>query len=197
MATSPKTQKAPAKPAKAAAKTDKPKRVRKRPQKLVIPDEVKGKPNRVGRPTSYKEEFSELAFKFCLLGATDVKLAEFFLVNVDTIYEWKRSVPEFSEALKRGREIADANVANSLYHRALGYSHPEDDIRTLSVGLGRSEIVITPTIKHYPPDTGAAALWLKNRRPDLWRDRVENVHQNPDGSPVDFSLKVQFVNPSK
>ena len=36
-----------------------------------------------------------------------------------------------------------------------------------------SEIVITPTVKHYPPDTQAASLWLRNRQPQLWRDKTE------------------------
>ena len=152
---------------------------------------------KVGRPSSYKEEYAELAYKFCLLGATDARLAEMFEVDIATIHHWKTDVPEFLSAVKEGREWADANVAKSLYHRAIGYSHQEDDIRTVSVGSGRSEIVITPTVKHYPPDTGAATLWLKNRQPHIWRDKVENVHSNPDGSPIDFSLKVQFVNPSK
>jgi len=151
----------------------------------------------VGRPTSYKEEYAELAFKFCLLGANNEKLAQLFEVAGATIDNWIRDIPEFLGAVKRGREKADAEVAHSLYHRALGYSHPEDDIRTLSIGQGQSEIVITPTIKHYPPDTGAATLWLKNRQPKLWRDKVENVHSNPDGSPLDFSLKVVFVEPGQ
>lgn len=129
----------------------------------------------VGRPTSYREEYADLAYKFCLLGASDEQLAEMFAVHVDTIYEWKKVVPEFSESVKRGKEIADAEVAHALFHRAKGYSHAEDDIRTVSLPgpNSGSEIVITPTIKHYPPDTGAATLWLKNRQPKLWRDKVE------------------------
>lgn len=122
----------------------------------------------VGRPTSYKPEYADLAYKFCLLGASDARIAELLDVAVSTIYEWKQSVPEFSEALLRGKERADAEVAHSLYHRALGYKAPEDDIRVVN-----GAIVITPTVKHYPPDTGAATLWLKNRQSDKWRDKVE------------------------
>lgn len=144
----------------------------------------------VGRPTAYREEYADLAYKFCLLGANNSKLAQLFGVADATVDNWIREIPEFLGAVKSGREEADANIAKSLYRRALGYSHPEDDIRALN-----GEIVITPTIKHYPPDTGAATLWLKNRQPHLWRDKVETVHQNPDGSPLDFSLKVSFVTP--
>ena len=122
----------------------------------------------VGRPTSWRPEYADLAYKFCLLGASDERLAEMFSVAVSTIYEWKQSVPEFSEAVTRGKEVADAEIAHALYHRAKGYSHPEDDIKAVN-----GSIVITPTVKHYPPDTGAATLWLKNRQPKVWRDKVE------------------------
>lgn len=131
---------------------------------IASPQEKRG----VGRPTSYRPEYADQAYKFCLLGASDTRLAELFEVHVDTIYEWKRSVPEFSEAVTRGKEVADAEIAHALYHRAKGYSHPEDDIKALN-----GSIVITPTIKHYPPDTGAATLWLKNRQPKVWRDKIE------------------------
>ena len=108
-----------------------------------------------------------------MLGATDKDLASVFEVSLSTIEAWKRDKVEFLNALKRGKRIADAEVASKLFHRATGYEHPEDDIRTVSMGDGAgSEIVITPTVKHYPPDTTAAIFWLKNRRPDLWRDKV-------------------------
>lgn len=121
-----------------------------------------------GRPSSYKEEYNEQARKLCRLGATDKELAEFFGVAVSTLNLWKKKHSEFSESLKEGKQLADAEVAEKLFQRATGYSHPEDDIRAVN-----GEIVITPTIKHYPPDTTAAIFWLKNRRPDLWRDKPE------------------------
>lgn len=130
-----------------------------------------------GRPSRYKEEYNEQARKLCRLGATDKELAEFFGVAVSTVNLWKQKYPEFSESLKEGKQLADAEVAEKLYQRATGYSHPEDDIRVVS-----GEIVITPTIKHYPPDTTAAIFWLKNRRPDLWRDK-------PDGEQGDEVLQ--------
>jgi len=148
---------------------------------------VVGKSN-AGRPTSYKKEYAEMARKFALLGASDERLAFLFEVSVSTISKWKIDHPEFSEALKEGKEYADANVANSLYHRALGYEHPEDDIRAVN-----GEIVITKTIKRYPPDTGAATLWLKNRQPTIWRDKVENVVTGADGGPVQHCVKIKFV----
>lgn len=138
----------------------------------------------VGRPTKYKPDYAELAYKFCLLGANNDKLASLFDVSGSTIDKWIAEIDEFSGKVKEGREIADAEIAHSLFQRAKGYSHPEDDIRTLSVGGGQSEIVITPTIKHYPPDTAAATLWLKNRQGDKWRDKTEREITGANGGPV-------------
>ena len=151
--------------------------------RITVNAEKKPEPEKrsVGRPTSYKPEYADLAYKFCLLGANNKKLAELFEVADSTVGKWIAEIEEFSDALKRGREIADANVANSLYHRAIGYEHPEDDIRTVSVGGGRSDIVITPTVKRYAPDTAAATLWLKNRQPTIWRDKVDLEHSGKVG----------------
>jgi len=125
-----------------------------------------------GRPSSYKPEYAEQAYKLCLLGATDDELADFFGVSGTTIDNWKTAHPQFIGALKDGKQLADANVAQSLYHRALGYSHPEDDIR-----VADGAIVITPTVKHYPPDSTACIFWLKNRKTAKWRDRVDQSAQ--------------------
>lgn len=121
-----------------------------------------------GRPTSYKKEYDEQAYKLCLLGATDKEMADFFGVSEVTFNAWKKNHPEFLKSLKAGKESADANVAKSLYHRALGYSHPEDKIFN-----DNGEPLIIPTIKYYPPDTTAAIFWLKNRKPQEWRDKRE------------------------
>lgn len=128
-----------------------------------------------GRPTSYKPEYAEWGLKMAKLGATDKDLAEAFEVTEATINLWKQRHPEFFESIKRGKQFADAEVASKLFHRATGYEHEEDDIRTVTLpGINAgSEIVVTPTIKRYPPDTTAAIFWLKNRQPKVWRDKVE------------------------
>ena len=120
----------------------------------------------MSRPTSYREEYSDLAYKFCLLGATDVQLADFFDVCEQTINNWKHDHWGFLESLKRGKAIADAEVATSLFRRALGYEHPEDKVFN-----DGGKPLIVPTIKHYPPDSTAAIFWLKNRMPGVWQDR--------------------------
>lgn len=123
----------------------------------------------MGRPTLYKPEYVEQALKLCRLGATDKELANFFNVAVDTINEWKNVHPEFSASLKAGKELADAEVADKLFKRATGYEHPA--VKISATPDGREHI--TEYVEKYPPDTTAAIFWLKNRRPDLWRDKTE------------------------
>lgn len=122
-----------------------------------------------GRPTKYKAEYASQAYKICLLGATDKTLADFFEVDEATINRWKDAHPEFCESIKNGKMPADANVALSLYKRACGYSHPEDKIFN-----DNGSPMVVPTIKHYPPDTAAAFIWLKNRAG--WRDKQDIEH---------------------
>lgn len=126
----------------------------------------------MARPSSYKEEYNEQARKLCLLGATDKELAEFFEVKESTINNWKSSKVGFLESIKKGKALADANVATRLYERAMGYSH--EDVKVLSNPRYPDEPIIVPVMKHYPPDTGAAFIWLKNRQPSKWRDKKES-----------------------
>jgi hypothetical protein len=142
----------------------------------------------MGRPSKYKPEFAEQAAKLCKLGATDAQLADFFEVAVSTINLWKVQHPEFSESIKVPKEEADQRVEQSLYRRAMGYEHDEVDIKVID-----KEVVITPIRKHYPPDTTAAIFWLKNRKSDEWREKVDHTLSNPDGSAL--NLTVQFVKP--
>lgn len=132
-----------------------------------------------GRPSKYKPEFVKQAEKLVALGATDAELADFFEVTISTISLWKVKHAEFSEALKLGKEVADKRVEEALYHRAMGYSHEETDVRVVN-----GEVVMTPMIKHYPPDTTAAIFWLKNRKPAEWRDKVQQEITGADGGPI-------------
>jgi hypothetical protein len=138
-----------------------------------------------GRPTKYKQEFDLQAEKLCKLGATDQELADFFEVNVDTIHEWKKVHPEFSDSIKQGKILADSNVAQSLYHRATGYEHEDVDIKVVN-----GEIVTTPLTKYYPPDTAAAIFWLKNRQKKKWRDKIEHGLTDGEGNDVEPAVHI-------
>lgn len=124
-----------------------------------------------GRPTAYKPDYVEQAKKLSKMGATDAEMAEFFGVAISTLNLWKVKHPEFSESLSIGKEIADNRVVSSLYQRAMGYSHPDVDIRVVD-----GQVVQTELIKHYPPDATAMIFWLKNRDPSNWRDKTDIEH---------------------
>jgi len=135
-----------------------------------------------GRPSKYKIEYAEQAYKLCLLGATDKDLAKFFEVTESTLNLWKQQHEEFSESLKEGKIEADAIVAQKLYHRAIGYEH----IETITAAYQGQITDKLDVIKHYAPDPTAAIFWLKNRQPDKWRDKQEieskNINYNYDST---------------
>ncbi len=89
-------------------------------EETIESEELERRP--VGRPILFRDEYVEWAYKLCLLGATDVELADFFEVSEDTIYRWKKVRPEFSEAVRRGKANADAEVAaiDKTCHENLG-----------------------------------------------------------------------------
>ena len=157
---------------------------RKAPPKKPAAPKGSTKPATTGRPTSYKPEYAAQAKKLTMLGATDPELADFFEVAVSTVSRWKIMHPEFSEALKLGKDQADERVVSSLYHRATGYSHPDTDIRVIE-----GQIVKTELVKHYPPDTTAAIFWLKNRQKEDWRDRQDVNHGIQEDNPITALLQ--------
>jgi DNA-binding NarL/FixJ family response regulator len=142
----------------------------------------------MARPSKFKQEFIAQAEKLCKLGATDMEMADFFEVEVRTLYRWKAENEEFCQALKVGKEEADDRVERSLYARANGYEHDEVDIRVVA-----NAIVQTTIRKYYPPDTTAAIFWLKNRKQGEWREMKAVELTGKDGAPVDHSLTVNFV----
>lgn len=128
-----------------------------------------------GRPTDYRPEFPEQAEKLCQLGATDIEIADFFEVDVRSIYRWKHAHPNFSDALKAGKEAADERVKRGLYQRAVGYSFESEKVFQYE-----GAVVRAPIREHVPPDPGAAMNWLKNRQPSEWRDKREIEHSMDD-----------------
>ena len=121
-----------------------------------------------GRPSEFKEEYVKIAHRMCLLGATDAELADAFDVCETTINAWKLAHIEFSEALKSGKAMADAMVAESLFKRATGYQHP-----AVKIFNDQGAPLIVDYIERYPPDTTAAIFWLKNRQRATWRDKQD------------------------
>lgn len=105
-------------------------------------------------------------------GLTDEQIAKNLGIGIRTFYEYKEKYPQFSQSLKRGKEVVDTEVENALLKRALGYTYDEETYEELSDGTSKSKTVT----KHIPGDTTAQIFWLKNRKPGVWRDKTAIEH---------------------
>lgn len=100
---------------------------------------------------------------------TVTQLCEHLGVKNHIFYKWLKEQPTFTEAVMRVRARADDQVENALHRRAIGYDHEVIEERLDKDGCAH------PTRKeiHVVPDGGAAMNWLKNRRPETWREKKE------------------------
>lgn len=140
-----------------------------------------------GAPTKYKEIYNEQARKLCLMGYTDRQLADFFEVVESTINKWKLDYPLFSESLKAGKEIADAEITASLFERAKGYECIDTKFATHE-GEITDEKEYT---KRYPPCPISIKYWLNNRQPERWREKVEET-DTENNKPV-HKIEIEVV----
>ncbi len=94
-------------------------------------------------------------------GATDKEVAERLGISETSFYEFKKEFSEFSESLKKNKEICDAEVESALHKAALGGN-------------------ITAII-----------FWLKNRRPDKWREKPADGYggDKENGGSVTINIK--------
>lgn len=102
-------------------------------------------------------------------GLTDEQIAENMGIHRDTLNEWKKKYSDISDTLKRGKGVVDTQVENALLKRALGYSYKETTSALTDEGMRVTKVVE----KEVVPDTTAQIFWLKNRRPDKWRDKQD------------------------
>lgn len=105
-------------------------------------------------------------------GLIDEQIAENIGIRAGTLYDWKNRFPDISEALKKGKEVVDRQVENALLKRALGYTYAEI---TYENGAEAKRV-----IKEVVPDTTAQIFWLKNRKPEVWRDKREITTDDND-----------------
>lgn len=131
----------------------------------------------VGAPTKYRKEYNKQAYKFCLLGYTDSELANFFDVSKSTLNLWKKEHQEFKEALRNGKDLADAEIVESLYNRAKGFVIEEVKTKTFSSG----DIEETVTTKYIVGDVGAQKSWLSNRQRSKWRLNPDSQEDDKEG----------------
>lgn len=101
-------------------------------------------------------------------GLTNDQISYNMGITVRTLYKWQKKNVQFKQALKVGKDTADRQVENALFKSALGYEYKEEVV----TNDGR---VVTVT-KHQKANTTAQIFWLKNRKPEQWRDKRELSH---------------------
>ena len=109
-------------------------------------------------------------------GLTDEQIAKNIGVNRATLYDWKKRFPDLDDALKKGKEVSDYEVENALFKSATGYEYEEEVLSN----AGKVE-----KVKRYAkPNVTAQIFWLKNRKPDQWREKQEVQHSGNMGHTV-------------
>ena len=115
-------------------------------------------------------------------GLTDEQVAHNIGIRTSTLYEWKKRYPDISEALKKGKEVVDLQMENELMRRGLGYHYDEIEWAPVEkfdeeTGETTYELVeVKRKRKHVPGDVTAQIFWLKNRKPEAWRDKQDIEH---------------------
>jgi len=115
-------------------------------------------------------------------GLTDQQIAENMGITAKTLYDWKNKHSEICKALKEGKDVPDRNVENALYKRARGYD-AEEVIEERDPDTGQM-VVTRRVVKHIPPDPTSMIFYLKNRKPDEWRDKRQTELTGAEGGPL-------------
>lgn len=117
-------------------------------------------------------------------------------ISRKTLAEWKKKYGDISDTLKKGKEVVDIQVENALLKKALGMKETvKKAIKVREVKYNDGKRVSEKEHIEYvdeevfvPPDTTAQIFWLKNRKPDKWRDKVENVNTTDDDKVININI---------
>jgi hypothetical protein len=107
-----------------------------------------------------------------LLGHGDEDTAGVLGVNTDTFRRWRHQKPELELAIWKGMDMADAQVAETLFKCALGYTYEEDYVANY-----KGDVKVVRVTKYAKPDAEAARKWLAARRRETWGD-AQHVETN-------------------
>lgn len=154
-------------------------------------------------------------------GLTDEQMAHNMGISRSTLNDWKKKHPDISDTLKRGKEVVDRIIENSMIKNATGYDYEEVTYGTVEMSSDEhaervdaevdvfmqknpkatseerlqfiasiprtKEVVIKRVMKHKAPETLAQIFWLKNRKPELWRDKQEINHSGGLDNKLDLT----------
>jgi hypothetical protein len=118
--------------------------------------------------TTYTAAMNRRGYAAALLGLTDKEIGAVLGVSEPTVNNWKKAYPAFAESLRKGKDVADQKVAESLYKRATGFRH-----KAVKIMQYEGVPVKEEYDEYVVPDVTACIFWLKNRQPRQWRDKQE------------------------
>jgi phage terminase len=121
-------------------------------------------------------------------GLTDEQICKNLGIVKDTFYKYKEKYTDFSDALKKGKEVADIEVENALFKRAIGYTYKEVTKEVKDID-GKKSTFIKEVTKVVPGDVAAQIFWLKNRKSNNWKDKREN--ENDDTKLIEVLDKLE------
>lgn len=148
--------------------------------------------NKGGRPTKFKEDYSEQVFKLCLLGLTDEEMATFFGVCESTFHKWKLDFPEFSESIRAGKDIADVEVVQSAFKSTQDRLIPTQQafkVKTVRYNdkgqrEEKEDVIVVDVMQGVPANAQIQQFWLRNRRPKEW-NKPTNVDHTSQGEKIE------------
>ena len=130
-----------------------------------------------GRPKSLTNKDKEKIVRLAKFGFTDDQISEVFGITKQTLNNYKKYDPVFFDSLKASKLLADVDVIDSLYKRALGMKVKEEKAMSVSDGHMGAHIEKVEVWKELPPDPTSMIFWLKNRQPDKFREKVEHFSE--------------------
>ncbi|EKA2551366.1 helix-turn-helix domain-containing protein [Listeria monocytogenes] len=128
-------------------------------------------------------------------GLIDDQVAAKIGIARQTLYEWKKKYPVIDDALKRGKEVVDRHVESCLLKNATGYTYTEDVPMRIKKKYydeenrlcEKEEVIVVKVSKQKQAETVAQIFWLKNRKPENWRDKQNVEHSgNIEHTPNPF-----------
>lgn len=140
-------------------------------------------------------------------GLTNEQIAKKIGVRRQTISEWSKKYPDIADALKKGKEVVDSEIEDSLisvmkkhtitttqykmvkkdefnlkaerskFANVYKLDHPNATKNEILIATAENvevyeKIPIIKTVTEVDPNTSAIIFWLKNRRPDVYRDQT-------------------------
>lgn len=112
-------------------------------------------------------------------GLTMDQIAKNMGITKPTLYKWQDKSVDLVNALKVNRDIADREVENALFKNAIGFTYTEQQLT--------DDGMVVEVEKYSKPNTTAQIFWLKNRKPEQWRDKQNIEHDGSINQNIDLS----------